>query len=279
MTIIGTFSFCNMNKFALTILLIACQTLTYGVSVTYMTTFRLIEGGQEMTCENTLHTNDGASCFYCYNEYRQNFISDSLAICGASPYTAIELWKREDLIGHTSLFVFKNGPANGRITVIDKVVDYYSYEEPMPEYDWTLFDEDTIILGRKAYKATTEYRGRKWTAYYTPSIAISDGPWKLCGLPGLILYAKDSEEDFSFTATAIDESTPPTDLLKHMGKAPIAISAYKMAQLKKLFYWDENVFYQETWGIGSKRYDEQGYAMPPSHERACLIEFPYNLSP
>lgn len=263
-----------MNKLVLTILLFACQTLAHGLTVTYLTTYRRIEGGQKMTCYNTLYTNDSASYFYCYKQYRQDLISDSLARRGASPYEAIDLWKREHLIGHTSMFVLKDIPARGRITVIDRIVDYYSYEEPLPEYNWTFIDEDTIILGHKAHEAIMEYRGRKWTAFYTPDINISDGPWKLYGLPGLILYAKDNAGDFSFTATEISDSIPAHGLPMYKGKPPVAISAYEMARLKELFYWDENEFYLKTWGIGSKRYDTQGNAMPPRHYKACLIEFP-----
>jgi hypothetical protein len=38
-------------------------------------------------------------------------------------------------------------------------------------------------------KATTNFRGRYWEAWYTEEIPIGQGPWKLCGLPGMILKA------------------------------------------------------------------------------------------
>ncbi|RQE01044.1 GLPGLI family protein, partial [Prevotella intermedia] len=44
-------------------------------------------------------------------------------------------------------------------------------------------------LGMECKKATTNFRGRYWEVWYTEDIPISQGPWKLCGLPGMILKA------------------------------------------------------------------------------------------
>lgn len=38
--------------------------------------------------------------------------------------------------------------------------------------------------------ATTIFRGRKWTVYFTEDIPLPLGPWKLGALPGLILSAE-----------------------------------------------------------------------------------------
>ena len=44
---------------------------------------------------------------------------------------------------------------------------------------------------------------RKYTAYFAEDIPVSYGPWKLQGLPGLILEAYDSEGRIHFTAERI----------------------------------------------------------------------------
>ena len=44
----------------------------------------------------------------------------------------------------------------------------------------------------------TEFKGRKWTVWYSAEIPISDGPWKINGLPGLILDAVDSDSLYHF---------------------------------------------------------------------------------
>ena len=56
--------------------------------------------------------------------------------------------------------------------------------------DWTMYEDSTItVLGMECKKATTNFRGRYWEVWYTEDIPISQGPWKLCGLPGMILKA------------------------------------------------------------------------------------------
>ena len=54
--------------------------------------------------------------------------------------------------------------------------------------------------------AETDYHGRHWTVWFTPEIPHQDGPWKLCGLPGLILEATDSTDQHSFIATGVENS-------------------------------------------------------------------------
>lgn len=51
--------------------------------------------------------------------------------------------------------------------------------------------------------AKTNFRGRIWTAFFTPEIPIKEGPWKLCGLPGIILKASDSKNHYSYEATEL----------------------------------------------------------------------------
>lgn len=56
--------------------------------------------------------------------------------------------------------------------------------------EWTMYEDSTItVLGMECKKATTNFRGRYWEVWYTEDIPISQGPWKLCGLPGMILKA------------------------------------------------------------------------------------------
>lgn len=57
--------------------------------------------------------------------------------------------------------------------------------------DWNV-EEDSIknILGYDCSMATTLFRGRQWKVWFTYDIPLPQGPWKLIGLPGLILQAE-----------------------------------------------------------------------------------------
>lgn len=87
------------------------------------------------------------------------------------------------------------------------------YEEDIPEQAWTI-DEDTTrtILGMECHHATTTFRGRTWKVWFTEEIPIGLGPWKLNGLPGLILDATTDDDFIRFTAVSVkaEEITPVT---------------------------------------------------------------------
>lgn len=73
-----------------------------------------------------------------------------------------------------------------------------------PEISWDITTEQKVITGYDCIKATAQYRGRRWTAWFAPSIAIPYGPWKLHGLPGLILEAYDDEKLLTIKFTKIE---------------------------------------------------------------------------
>lgn len=69
--------------------------------------------------------------------------------------------------------------------------------------DYTITDEYKTILDYKCQKAITEIFGREFIVWFTADIPVSDGPWKLYGLPGLILEAHSKDNHHNFYVTAI----------------------------------------------------------------------------
>lgn len=80
--------------------------------------------------------------------------------------------------------------------------DYYLNED-IPEMNWTLLNETKVYNKIKCNKAKAKFRGRTYTAWYAPSIASIFGPWKLNGLPGLIIEAYDEKRDVVFSLKKI----------------------------------------------------------------------------
>lgn len=64
-----------------------------------------------------------------------------------------------------------------------------------------IINERKTLIGYSCQKAVATFLGRKWTVWFIPDIPIQDGPWKLWGLPGLIIQAED--KDYSFTCIEI----------------------------------------------------------------------------
>ncbi len=109
----------------------------------------------------------------------------------------------------TQLYVYKS---SGQCTVYDNagIPGYYTYTEPLESIDWAVSSDSTrTILGYECIMATARYHGREWTAWFAPELPISDGPWKLHGLPGLILEAGESQGHHHFTAQGIESVDRP----------------------------------------------------------------------
>ena len=69
---------------------------------------------------------------------------------------------------------------------------------------WKLSNKTKKIQNIECFSAQAEYRGRVWTAWYAPSIPISSGPWKLYGLPGMILEAEDIKRCTRFNCLLVN---------------------------------------------------------------------------
>jgi len=69
---------------------------------------------------------------------------------------------------------------------------------------WDITGETKKIAGFECIKASADFRGRNWIAWFTPDIPLSYGPWKLHGLPGLIIQAYDETEKYIWRAEKID---------------------------------------------------------------------------
>ena len=85
-------------------------------------------------------------------------------------------------------------------------LEKYVYEEPVAELGWEIGDSTKTILGYECVMASVNYHGRRWTAWFSPEIPVIAGPWKLTGLPGLILEATADGNQYSFIATGIQQT-------------------------------------------------------------------------
>ncbi len=104
-------------------------------------------------------------------------------------------------------YIYKNYPEKGDCvyTAGDWGSGDYKIEEKL-SFNWEIDNTaDTVILGYNCVKAYTSYAGRDYTAWFTPEIPISDGPYKFNGLPGLILYISDSANEHIFSLYGIDD--------------------------------------------------------------------------
>jgi GLPGLI family protein len=91
-------------------------------------------------------------------------------------------------------------------SVMEQITDLslYRYREEMEILQWKIGVDTCTILSYKCQKATTRFRGRDWIVWFSMEIPINAGPWKLCGLPGLILKAYDNREHYNFECIGLE---------------------------------------------------------------------------
>jgi GLPGLI family protein len=110
--------------------------------------------------------------------------------------------------GQINYQIFKNYPV-GKVTTLDRIgPSQFRCEETNECPEWEILSDTMTILSYLCYNATCRFKGRDYTVWFTPEIPRSEGPWKLCGLPGLILYAEDSQKHFVFECTGLLNAQP-----------------------------------------------------------------------
>lgn len=74
----------------------------------------------------------------------------------------------------------------------------YYYTTPFPEIRWSITNEKKQVGGYLCTKAEGYYKGRTYHAWFTTETKLQGAPWKLTGLPGLVLEAYDTRRQVNF---------------------------------------------------------------------------------
>ena len=93
----------------------------------------------------------------------------------------------------------------GKMTSIETIPPYqYLTSEAMPQLKWKVQAEHDTICGLPCQKAIGQYGGRTWTAWFAEGLPSRFGPWRLGGLPGLILRAVSEDGIHHFECNRVD---------------------------------------------------------------------------
>lgn len=102
------------------------------------------------------------------------------------------------------------GLPTGQTTVREFIFPHeYEGSEETPDIAWTLTDDTLTVSGYLCQQATATHRGVEWHVWYTEEIPSSAGPWRLRGLPGLIVKAENDAHTFCL-AKLRQEASPIT---------------------------------------------------------------------
>jgi len=107
---------------------------------------------------------------------------------------------------NSTLYIVTSFSDNTIKTYDTSGLEKYTTSESLEHWSWQISDSTKTILNYECQMATTDYHGRKWAVWFTPEIPLQTGPWKLSGLPGLILEASADNGLYQFTATGIQQT-------------------------------------------------------------------------
>lgn len=124
--------------------------------------------------------------------------------------------KLSKLIGH--LYTNRNTDSISYQAIVYKTP--YYVKDIIVEPKWKLGTETKVISGFTCQSASGSFRGRHYNVWFTTEIPVSLGPWKLTGLPGLILYAKDLTGSLEFIAKKVALGLPPNTVSKKYEDIP-----------------------------------------------------------
>ena len=112
--------------------------------------------------------------------------------------------------------------------------DLIYVKEAAPKINWKLINETKKIGKFLCKKAIGNFRGRDYTVWYTKEIPVPYGPWKLHGLPGLILEAYDTDKYVYWYFKSIEYPTNSVEKVEYMeipkNKKFITYQEYKAHQ-------------------------------------------------
>lgn len=171
------------------------------------------------------------SKYYSQNVYMRDSIMDSRM-------------KKHEFVknGDGDMMISNEGTPNGviehkvyktypdfKINFIDKIwPDFYNQTDDR-KMTWTILSDKKKIGKWDCQKAETYFAGRKWTAWFTSSIPLQDGPYKFRGLPGLIIKVVNQNETISFELKAVQniiKQDLDDDFEKQLNPTPVTYQQY-----------------------------------------------------
>ncbi|MFY7811075.1 MAG: GLPGLI family protein, partial [Flavobacterium sp.] len=84
--------------------------------------------------------------------------------------------------------------------------------DSIKSFEWKIHNNETKKIGNYlCIKATTNFRGRNYIAYFTEELPFNAGPFKFKNLPGLILHIENTEYSIKHTWNAVKIVFPLED--------------------------------------------------------------------
>jgi GLPGLI family protein len=82
----------------------------------------------------------------------------------------------------------------------------YIINDVLPVINWHISSDKANFAELHCQKATCHFKGRDYTAWFCPDLPVRVGPWKLNGLPGVIVEAYDAKKEVVFKFDRVEKA-------------------------------------------------------------------------
>lgn len=201
-----------------------------------------------------LELGDRVSLFYSQMAYQADSANAIVMKNGGNSYSGG---------GKISWRLYKNYPTEGKTALLERLgMDRFVCTEDYSAPLWQpVADSSAVILGYQCSMAVTNYKGRTWYAWYAEDIPLDAGPWKLGGLPGLILRAYDAPRHYVFDAVGMSEVAPPAPIY-YKGVKYEAVSRKQLEGIRRRYFADPVGYITSNPNVTVQIRDKQGNELP-----------------
>ncbi|WP_028295766.1 GLPGLI family protein [Olivibacter sitiensis] len=144
-------------------------------------------------------------------------------------------------------------PKENKSYTVERIIEsMFLISDTLPNIPWQIVDENKEIGGYNAQKAIAHFKGRTYTAWFSADVPFPFGPWKLQGLPGLILEAADNKGEVAFQYLGFEQLPQRNTVIA----VPKDIKIKKLSQknfnkIHQAFLADPSSFIKATTGATS----------------------------
>lgn len=151
-----------------------------------------------------LFVGKASGCYRSYDRQLQNelYRRQMQEAINNSPDGNIRLDHKITASG-TEYYQFIN---NKKLVRREVMMNAYIVNEVLPVITWHISADRANFAELHCQKATCHFKGRDYTAWFCPDLPVRVGPWKLNGLPGVIVEAYDAKKEVVFKFDRVEKA-------------------------------------------------------------------------
>jgi len=147
----------------------------------------------------TLYVNRNVSLFY--EKPNDNAVREELKADNGEAYQSLTTSKKTNFIEP----YLKIDRSKREILFFEEIgANLFLVQDTYQDLNWIITKETKTQQGFLCTKATLNFRGRDWVAWFATDIPLHFGPWKFHGLPGLIMEIYDVANKYKWKVVKIE---------------------------------------------------------------------------